>query len=132
MENGKHGGLKSMESASPIINPAMAPRLDLPKIGSIAVNSKDPKGCEFTINISERHYHLRADGKAACKDWVITLNQVKEARIHEVNVKLVMPKPKGSSTSQPTDLLPVEVPPSLTAFWIFRLATDKRFNTFAT
>ena len=71
--------------------------LDLAKVGSIVINSEDPKGCEFTINISERPYHLRADGKGACKDWVITLNRVKEARMQEGNVKLVMPK--GSSTS---------------------------------
>jgi hypothetical protein len=78
--------------------------LDLAKVGSIVVNSEDLKGCEFTINISERPYHLRADGKAACKDWVITLNRVKEARMQEGNVKLVMPK-GSSSTSQQSDRL---------------------------
>jgi hypothetical protein len=77
--------------------------LDLAKVGSIVINRQDPTGCEFTINISERPYHLRADGKGACKDWVITLNRVKEARMQEGNVKLVMPN--GSSTSQPIDLL---------------------------
>jgi hypothetical protein len=74
--------------------------LDLAKVGSIVINRGDPTGCEFTINISERPYHLRADGKGACKDWVITLNRVKEARMQEGNVKLVMPK---GSTSQPQD-----------------------------
>ena len=65
--------------------------LDLAKVGSIVVNHDDPKGCSFTINISERPYYLRADNKAACKDWVITLNRVKEARMQEGNVKLIMP-----------------------------------------
>ena len=78
--------------------------LDLAKVGSIVINSEDPKGCEFTINISERPYHLRADGKGACKDWVITLNRVKEARMQEGNVKLVMPK-GSSNNSHSQDLL---------------------------
>lgn len=73
--------------------------LDLAKVGSIVINKDDEKECDFVINISERPYHLRADSSAACKDWVITLNRVKEARMHEGNVKLVMP------TSQPPDLL---------------------------
>jgi hypothetical protein len=36
-----------------------------------------------------RLYHLRADSKAACKDWVITLNRIKEAHLQQGNVKLV-------------------------------------------
>jgi hypothetical protein len=71
--------------------------LDLAKVGSIKVNSQDPKGCSVTINISQRPYHLRADSKESCKDWVITLNRIKEARLHQGNVKLV--------NSQPPDLL---------------------------
>ena len=74
--------------------------LDLAKVGSIVINPEDPKGCCFTINISERPYHLQADSKAACKDWVITLNRVKEARMQEGNVKLFTPSP-----AQPPDLL---------------------------
>lgn len=70
--------------------------LDLAKVGSIVINHEDAKGCCFTINISERPYHLRADSRAACKDWVIMLNRVKEARMQEGNVKIV---------SQPPDLL---------------------------
>lgn len=73
--------------------------LDLAKVGSIVINREDPTGHSFSINISERMYHLRADSKAACKDWVITLNRVKEARMQEGNVKLVMP------SSHPPDLL---------------------------
>lgn len=65
--------------------------LDLAKVGSIAVNNEDESGCCFTINIAKRPYHLRADSKTAMKDWVITLNRVKEARLQEGNVKLFMP-----------------------------------------
>jgi hypothetical protein len=34
-------------------------------------------------------YHLRADSRASCKDWVITLNRIKEARLQQGNVKLL-------------------------------------------
>jgi len=73
--------------------------LDLAKVGSIVINHQDSNGTTFTINISERPYHLRADSMAACKDWVITLNRVKEARMREGNVKLALP------SDQPPDLL---------------------------
>ena len=72
--------------------------LDLAKVGSIVINDTDPTGCCFTINISERPYHLRAESKAACRDWVITLNRVKEARMQQGNVKLV-------AANHPPDLL---------------------------
>lgn len=74
--------------------------LDLAKVGSIVINHQDSNGTTFTINISARPYHLRADSMAACKDWVITLNRVKEARMHEGNVKLEVP-----SKNHPPDLL---------------------------
>mmetsp|Transcript_9166 Transcript_9166/g.23211 ORF Transcript_9166/g.23211 Transcript_9166/m.23211 type:complete len:560 (-) Transcript_9166:1740-3419(-) len=67
--------------------------LDLAKVGSIVINHEDLNGCCFTINISERPYHLRADSRAACKDWVIMLNRVKEARMQEGNVKIVNDPP---------------------------------------
>lgn len=73
--------------------------LDLAKVGSIVMNAEDRNGTSFTIHISDRPYHLRADSVAACKDWVITLNRVKEARMLEGNVKLAKP------THQPLDLL---------------------------
>lgn len=79
--------------------------LDLAKVGSIQINEEDENGTTFTIHISERPYRLMADSKAACKDWVITLNRVKEARMQEGNVKLVMP------TSQPPDLLDQDFAP---------------------
>ena len=78
--------------------------LDLAKVGSIVINHGDQSGCCFVINISERPYHLRADSSAACKDWVITLNRVKEARMHEGNVKLVMPEDMMNSTPDLLDL----------------------------
>lgn len=48
----------------------------------------DPKECSFRIQVLGRLYHLRADSKGICKDWVITLNRVKEARMQQGNVKL--------------------------------------------
>lgn len=81
--------------------------LDLAKVGSIVINHEDDKGCCFTINISERPYHLRADSKAACKDWVITLNRVKEARMEVGHVKLAMP----DATNNPPDLLDQDYTP---------------------
>mmetsp|Transcript_34629 Transcript_34629/g.83954 ORF Transcript_34629/g.83954 Transcript_34629/m.83954 type:complete len:433 (-) Transcript_34629:36-1334(-) len=77
--------------------------LDLGKVGYILVNNQDPNGCGFTINIKNRPYHLRADSKVSCNDWVITLNRIKEARLRQGNVKLV--------NSQPPDLLDTEVAP---------------------
>jgi len=76
--------------------------LDLAKVGSIVVNKQDVEndGCCFTISISKRPYHLKADSKTAMKDWVITLNRVKEARMQEGNVKLVMPKDFHKNRSQ--------------------------------
>ena len=47
-----------------------------------------------------RLYHLRASTRGQCRDWVITLNRVKEARMQQGNVKLV-----GSSRNVVTDLL---------------------------
>jgi hypothetical protein len=58
----------------------------------------DSSGCAFTIQVSSRPYHLRAESKASCKDWVITLNRVKEARMQQGNVKLITHPP-------PRDLL---------------------------
>lgn len=76
--------------------------LDLAKVGYILVNYKDPNGSSFTINIKNRPYHLRADSKVSCNDWVITLNRIKEARLRQGNVKLV--------NSQPPDLLDTVTP----------------------
>jgi len=78
--------------------------LDLAKVGSIVINDEDENGCCFTINIAKRQYHLRADSQTAMKDWVITLNRVKEARMQEGNVKLLMPK-DFQKNQPPIDLL---------------------------
>mmetsp|Transcript_8389 Transcript_8389/g.20730 ORF Transcript_8389/g.20730 Transcript_8389/m.20730 type:complete len:501 (-) Transcript_8389:558-2060(-) len=78
--------------------------LDLAKVGSITVNTEDENGCGFTISIAKRPYHLRADSKTAMNDWVITLNRVKEARMQEGNVKLVMPN-DFQKNQPPIDLL---------------------------
>lgn len=51
-----------------------------------------------------RPYYLRAESRAACKDWVITLNRVKEARLEQGNVKLVQ-----HSFGAPMDLLDKKV-----------------------
>jgi len=80
--------------------------LDLAKVGSIVVNNEDENECGFTINIAKRPYHLRADSKTAMKDWVITLNRVKEARMQEGNVKLFMPNDfQKNQNHPPIDLL---------------------------
>jgi len=79
--------------------------LDLAQVGSISINYPDSSGTTFTISISKRPYHLRADSKAACKDWVITLNRVKEARMQEGNVKLSI------RSNQPIDLLDQDFTP---------------------
>jgi PH domain len=78
--------------------------LDLAKVGSIVINTDDRSGTSFSISISDRPYRLRADSVGSCKDWVITLNRVKEARMHEGNVKLAKP------THHPPDLLDTYTP----------------------
>jgi hypothetical protein len=75
-------------------------------VGAIVVNEDDPKGCSFTIQVLGRPYYLRAESRAACKDWVITLNRVKEAKLHLGNVKLVhRQKHLRSLRYMPPDLL---------------------------
>ena len=64
------------------------------------MDPEDTTGCAFLIQVLGRLYHLRAQSRASCKDWVITLNRVKEARLQQGNVKLVSPY-----SQQPVDLL---------------------------
>lgn len=67
--------------------------LDLEKVGSIVIDPLDSDGVSFNIQVLGRLYYLRSDSRASCKDWVITLNRVKEARMQQGNVKLVnMPR----------------------------------------
>lgn len=53
------------------------------------MDTEDPKECSFRIQVLGRQYHLKAGTRAECKDWVIMLNRVKEARLEQGNVKLV-------------------------------------------
>ena len=58
---------------------------------------------------------LRANSRASCQDWVITLNRVKEARMQQGNVKLVgLPntttKKRQLVTNTPLDLLNPSTP----------------------
>lgn len=59
------------------------------QVGTITIDEEDTKGHSFHIQVLGRLYQLRADSKAACKDWVITLNRIKEAHLQQGNVKLV-------------------------------------------
>lgn len=59
------------------------------KVGLIEIDPEDQAECGFRIQVLGRDYHLRADSRASCKDWVIMLNRVKEARLEQGNVKLV-------------------------------------------
>lgn len=79
--------------------------LDLAKVGGIVVNEDDPKGCSFTMQVLGRPYYLRAESRAVCKDWVITLNRIKEARMQQGNIKLVNSNPKHLLFRNPPDLL---------------------------
>jgi hypothetical protein len=62
------------------------------QVGTIAMSPGDPLSCTFLIQVVDRPYSLRADNKATCKDWVITLNRIKEARFQLGGVKLVSPE----------------------------------------
>jgi hypothetical protein len=63
--------------------------LDLVKVGDITIEEGDQSSSTFKIMIADRDYILRADSASSCKDWVITLNRVKEARLHLGRVQLV-------------------------------------------
>jgi hypothetical protein len=63
--------------------------LDLVKVGDITIEEGDQSSSTFKIKIADRDYILRADSASSCKDWVITLNRVKEAGLHLGGVHLV-------------------------------------------
>lgn len=69
-------------------------------MGEIGLDPSDDNECSFTIQVLGRLYHLRAENKVACTDWVITLNRIKEAKMQQGNVKLV-----GGGYQNPPDLL---------------------------
>ena len=75
--------------------------LDLLKVGDICVESQDPDGCTFIIQVADRPYRLRADSQSSCRDWVITLNRVKEARMHLGRMQLVKPAYSGEQDDVP-------------------------------
>jgi len=75
-------------------------KLLLIQVGLIEIDVDDVKECSFRIQVLGRLYHLRASSRAQCRDWVITLNRIKEARMQQGNVKLV-----GNSSRSITDLL---------------------------
>lgn len=77
--------------------------LDLCKVGVIAIDGNDPTGCTFTIQVAKRPYYLRAENKATCKDWVINLNRVREARIQVGGFKLVTPEFHHSGHTSDSD-----------------------------
>lgn len=52
-------------------------------------DTSDLSGCSFTIQVSGKPYYLRAEDRSTCKDWVINLNRVREARMQVGGIKLV-------------------------------------------
>ena len=74
----------------------------------IEIDTDDKTEHSFRIQVLGRLYKLRANSRASCQDWVITLNRVKEARMQQGNVKLVgLPK---TATATTLDLLNVNSP----------------------
>lgn len=68
--------------------------LDLAKVGVIQEDPADLTGCTFTIQVAGRPYYLRAEDRSTCKDWVINLNRVREARVQLGRMKLVEISPE--------------------------------------
>lgn len=60
------------------------------QVGFIEVDKEDKQEYSFRIQVQGRLYNLRASSRASCRDWVITLNRVKEASMQQGNVKLVV------------------------------------------
>lgn len=69
--------------------------LDLANVGEIIQDKSDPTGCSFTIQVAGRPYYLLAQDRSTCKDWVINLNRVREARIQVGRMKLVNGREEG-------------------------------------
>ena len=74
-----------------IVDSSLGCTISLLQVGTIAISPSDPVVCTFVIQVVDRPYSLRAENKATCKDWVITLNRIKEARLQVGGVKLVAP-----------------------------------------
>ena len=71
------------------------------QVGIIEIDSDDNTDYSFRIQVMGRLYHLRANSRTSCHDWIITLNRVKEARMQQGNVKQ-----NGKSTSHVEDGTP--------------------------
>lgn len=72
-------------------------------MGVIEIDTEDKTEHSFRIQVLGRLYQLRANSRASCQDWVITLNRVKEARMQQGNVKLVgLPTTSSSNTTTTT------------------------------
>jgi len=67
--------------------------LDLCKVGEIAPVLTDKTGTTFFIEIADSPYFLRAESESICKDWVINLNRLREARVELGQLKLVTDVP---------------------------------------
>eukprot|EP00551_Chaetoceros_affinis_P006616 CAMPEP_0203667376 /NCGR_PEP_ID=MMETSP0090-20130426/4215_1 /ASSEMBLY_ACC=CAM_ASM_001088 /TAXON_ID=426623 /ORGANISM="Chaetoceros affinis, Strain CCMP159" /LENGTH=735 /DNA_ID=CAMNT_0050531515 /DNA_START=285 /DNA_END=2492 /DNA_ORIENTATION=- len=65
--------------------------LDLLHVGKIQLDATDPTGCTFMIEVKGRNYYLCADNVERARDWVISLNRVKEARFEIGGLKLIEP-----------------------------------------
>ena len=66
-------------------------KLDLHRVGSIAIHLSDSSDCTFTIEVAGRKYYLCADTKEKAMDWVISLNRHKEAGMNIGGLKLMDP-----------------------------------------
>ena len=72
--------------------------LDLLRVGTIQLDYSDDNGCTFTIDVAGRSYYLCADTKERARDWVITLNRVKEARMKIGGLRIVQPNFEHAAT----------------------------------
>lgn len=64
------------------------------------MDPQDAKEQSFTIQVLGRNYHLKADSKTVCKDWVITLNRIKEAKMQQGHIQLVNPFDRNGVSSE--------------------------------
>jgi hypothetical protein len=74
--------------------------LDLSHVGEILMDGSDSSGCTFNIEVSGRQYYLCADTKERARDWVITLNRIKEARMQIGGLKLINPYFDGAMSEE--------------------------------
>ena len=88
--------------------------------------------CSFTIQVLGRLYHLRAENKVSCTDWVITLNRIKEARMHQGNVKLVgYHQQQQQQQQQPTPVDLLDQPENIVAPRVVVVSNRQRTRAVA-